>query len=194
MIEYYSLKIDDNLMIKLPLVETDDISYYSLNIMGMHKLNKKLAELLHQEILNHNIIPEVILTVEAKAIGLVEQLSDLFGIEKYTVVRKSKKSYMKNPISSKGTSIISKDNVYWLDEEDLIYLKGKKVIFCDDVISSGGTIEAVKKILDKHGIIVKAYVTALTEGTDWKDIDGVKVIKLGHFPLPEKKLAGEKND
>jgi len=125
---------------------------------------------------------------------LVEQLTGFFNLDKYYVVRKQKKSYMNNPISSNGSSIISKNNIYWLDEDDIKSLIGKNLIFCDDVISTCGTIEAVKKILNKYDVKVEAYATVLSEGTDWLSIDGIEVVKLGHFPLPGKESNGETND
>ena len=194
MTKHYKLSVTQNLTLELPLIKDKDLLYYSFNILGNQKLNKILASLLHESLIKKNIVPDTILTVEAKAIGLVEQLSTLFGIEKYCVIRKSKKSYMTNPISSNGTSIISRENVYWLDENDLNYLKGKRVIFCDDVISTGGTIKAISQMLEKYNIRFEAYVAAMTEGTDWKNLFGTEVIKIGHFPLPERYFLGEKND
>ncbi|MFW5983115.1 MAG: phosphoribosyltransferase family protein [bacterium] len=192
--EFYKLKINKNHVMKLPLVTTKDVSFYSFNLMGRQKINNVLAQDLYERIKANHINPTSIITVESKAIGLVEHLAELLNVDRYIIVRKERKAYMDNPISSMSKSITSGKNIYWIDKSDLEYLENNDVIFCDDVISTGGTIEGVNALLEGYNVNVLSYVTAFTEGHDQDRFNGIDIIKIGSFPLPDSRNKGIKHD
>lgn len=188
MINSYKLNLTPNLLVELPLVITENLSYYSFNMLGMSRWNSEVARYLYEKnlYLLNGEKPDVIITVESKAIGLTEQLSKLYNIEKYIVVRKSQKSYMKNPLSYNGDTIISGKSTYWIDGDDLNYLKNKKIIICDDVISTGATINVILDIIKSANCKPLLMCCALTEGIIWQQINGINVVSCAHIPLPNK--------
>ena len=123
---------------------------------------------------------DVTLTPEAKSIPIAHMLGKVSG-KPYIVLRKEYKPYMGNAISTETLSITTgKAQHLFLDEKDLVLIKGKRVILLDDVISTGSTLQGMHLIVDKAGAITAREVGILTEGdrAEWRD-----VLSLGHLPL-----------
>jgi len=59
-------------------------------------------------------------------------------------------------------------------------IEGKKVLVVDDVISTGSTLEAMRKLMEMAGAIIVKEVAIFTEG-DPKEWGGIT--SLGHLPL-----------
>jgi adenine phosphoribosyltransferase len=129
--------------------------------------------------------PDVYLTVEAKAIALTHELSVFAGNERYVVLRKSRKSYMTNPMKFVGNSITSGEQEYWLESSDAEFLANKKVAIVDDVMSTGGTAKVLLEVLASLNSKPEFFFVALTEGDDRDEFDGIPVISLANIPLPE---------
>lgn len=111
-------------------------------------------------------VPEfdVILTPEAKSIPLAYELSRQSG-KKYAVARKGVKVYMSDPISVTVQSITTKaSQTLYLGSEDAEILKGKRVLVVDDVISTGESLEAIRKLNEAAGGIEVAACAVLAEG------------------------------
>lgn len=178
--DYYDIKIG-NCSRRLKLVKSDTISYYSFNMMGDAELNKEAAIELAKLIKNI----DVIVTVESKAIGLAEEVSQLLGFKRYIIVRKTKKSYMDNIVSVSGDTIISGSANYYLDGCDVDYLKDKRILVLDDVISTGGTIDAIYRLLSKCNLNIVSFACVCFEGKKTTEIHQIPVLSCAFFPLPE---------
>lgn len=127
-------------------------------------------------------VPEfdIILTPEAKSIPLAYELSRQSG-KKYVVARKGVKVYMSNPVEVSVTSITTqKEQHLYLGEEDAELLVGKKVLIVDDVVSTGESLIAVRKLVEKAGGIEAASCFVLAEGDA---ADRTDVIYLEKLPL-----------
>lgn len=178
--EFYKIRIG-NCERLLPLIKGDKFSYYSFNMLGDTELNKEAAKQLASMLSD----TDVVLTVESKAIALAQEVSSILNHPKYIVVRKSRKSYMKGEVSVSGNTIISGNTSYFLDGQDIEYLKGKKIAIVDDVISTCGTIDAIYRLFSKCGLEIYKIACVLCEGTITKDFNGVKVESCGFIPLLE---------
>lgn len=87
---------------------------------------------------------DVILTAESKGIPLAYEMSRQSGV-KYILARKSAKLYMYNPIGVDVKSITTaRLQTLYLDQHDLEYLHGKRVLVVDDVISTGESLNALE--------------------------------------------------
>ena len=148
-----------------------------LNILGDTSLTEAVA---HALVARLPAEAELLVTPEAKSIPLVYAMSVKSGLP-YIVLRKSRKPYMSGAISSEVISITTNQpQTLWMDGRDIENVRGKKVVFVDDVISTGSTLKGARVLLEKAGGEITASAAILTEGDnpDWKD-----VIALGNLPV-----------
>ena len=127
-------------------------------------------------------VPEcdVFLTAESKGIPLAYEMSRQSGIN-YILARKSAKLYMKKPVEVDVKSITtSQIQTLVLDECDIEKLKGKRVVIVDDVISTGESLNAMEKLVEKAGGNVVGRAAVLAEGDAAKRDD---IIFLEPLPL-----------
>lgn len=128
------------------------------------------------------ICPEhdVVVTAEAKGIPLCYEMARQ-GCKNYVVARKGVKVYMRNPIEVSVKSITTEnEQKLYLGEGDANFIKGKRVLIVDDVISTGQSLEAIEELVNKAGgnIVGKAAVLAEGDARGRKDI-----IYLEELPL-----------
>jgi len=180
------LDLSPDFSLKMPLTCIDgetNFHIYSFNLMGKAKYNTALAELLSKAL--KNIDFDVIVCAESKSIALTQELSRILNMEKYIVIRKSHKSYMSGAVYAQVKSITTDaPQTLWLDGEDAEYLKNRKILIFDDVISTGSTLDGLYSLLDAYKAQITANACILTEATPWTEYNGIPVISLGHLPLP----------
>ena len=122
---------------------------------------------------------DCLITAESKGIPLAYEMSRQSG-KKYLLARKSIKLYMHNPVEVSVKSITTaKVQTLYLDGDDLAYLKGKRVLLVDDVISTGESIHALEQLAEKAEAKVVGKMAVLAEG-DAKDRDDIVYLE----PLP----------
>ena len=91
------------------------------------------------------------------------------------------KAYMKNPIWVEDESITTAGKQrLGLSDFDVQKIRGKKVLILDDVISTGGSLLAMEKLVDKAGGQVIGKAAVLAEGDAAKRTD---IIFLKELPL-----------
>ena len=128
------------------------------------------------------ICPEhdVVVTAEAKGIPLCYEMARQ-GCRNYVIARKGVKVYMRNPIDAEVDSITTANHQkLYLGENDAEFLKDKRGLIVDDVISTGNSLKALENLVKKTGanIVGKAAVLAEGDAKDRKDI-----IFLEELPL-----------
>lgn len=123
---------------------------------------------------------DYIMTAECKGIPLAYAMSRQTGIP-YVVARKSIKGYMTDPISVSVKSITTAaQQTLYLDTEKAGWLKGKRVLLLDDVISTGESIEALVALTEQAGGIVAGKAAVLAEGNA---ADRTDILYLEPLPL-----------
>lgn len=140
----------------------------------------EMTEKVASELLK--ICPEhdVVVTAEAKGIPLCYEMAKQ-GCRNYVVARKGVKVYMRNPIDADVDSITTANHQkLFFGENDAEFLKNKRVLIIDDVISTGNSLKALENLVEKTGakIVGKAAVLAEGDAKDRKDI-----IFLEELPL-----------
>jgi adenine phosphoribosyltransferase len=182
----YRVHLDENTPVDLPLIMTrPDFGIYAFILIGRQHLNAVAAHALCERIRESGRAFDLLLTAEAKALGMVEQLATVLGHERYVVARKSIKTYMQEPVTIRVKSITDeKVQTFCLDGEERELLKGKRICFVDDVVSQGGTLKAVFQLASIVGFEVSLIACVLTEGEKRTDYQGVPLISLDHIPLP----------
>ena len=124
---------------------------------------------------------DVILTAESKGIPLGYEMARQSG-KPYVVARKSVKLYMSEPISVTVKSITTAaEQTLYLSAEKSEMIRGKKVLVVDDVISTGESLKALEKLVERAGGEVSAKTAVLAEGDAAERTDIVFLEKLPLF-------------
>jgi adenine phosphoribosyltransferase len=149
-----------------------------LNILGDTELTQASARALAKKMAKLSY--DVLVTAEAKSIPLAYALS-VETNKPYVILRKSYKPYMGDALSAETLSITTgKPQTLYLDEKDLQFMAGKRVVIVDDVISTGSTLQGMRLLIQKAGGELAGEAAIFTEGerSQWENI-----ISLGHLPV-----------
>ncbi len=124
---------------------------------------------------------DVVITAESKGLQLAHVTARELGQPYYAVCRKSKKLYMQDGIEAKVQSITTgAEQTLYLSKHDVDLIRGKKVAIVDDVISTGGSLLGIEKIVEMAGGIIYKKAFVLAEGDASKRDD---VVYLATIPL-----------
>ncbi len=178
MAETYELKVA-GLTRQLPLCPLSDELYIAAFVMFSDvELTVACAKALLEKVPDF----DVIVTAESKGIPLAYEMSRQCG-KKYIPARKMKKLYMKNAQCVEVRSITT-DAVQhlYLSGDDMDYMKGKKVLIVDDVISTGESLRALETLVEAAGgnICCKAAVLAEGDAAERKDILFLEKLPIFH--------------
>lgn len=155
---------------ELPIIKLSyDLSIASFVISGDTEIVRKTAPIIAKK------LPEVdfIVTAEAKGIPLAYEISRILNLNEYVVARKSIKAYMEEPIEVEINSITTTNSQkLYLNNQDAKKIKGKRIALVDDVISTGQSLKALERLVEKAGgkVLAKAAILAEGDAKDRKDI------------------------
>jgi adenine phosphoribosyltransferase len=176
--ETYSVEVA-GLSRALPLFEVaPGLRIAVLNILGDTELVDRCAKALVERL--DGVDHEVLVTAEAKSIPLICAMAVESG-KQYVVLRKAYKPYMGETTQAETVSITTgRPQTLYLDEKDRMVVSGRRVALVDDVISTGSTLDGMRKVMQISGAEVVAEAAIFTEGSedDWEG-----VVSLGHLPL-----------
>jgi adenine phosphoribosyltransferase len=173
----YTLKVA-GLERELPLCPLNDELYIgAFVIFGDVELTCACA----RELLK--IAPEhdVMITSESKGIPLIYEMARQAGENKYVVARKMHKLYMSDTFACEVNSITTaKKQTLYLDGKDAEFMRGKRVLIVDDVISTGDSLRAIEELVEHAGGNIVGKMAILAEGNakDRNDIKFLEVLPL----------------
>jgi adenine phosphoribosyltransferase len=178
--EYYTLKVA-GLERKLPICKVDEeISIAAFIMFSDTELTVRCAEELARRVPDF----DVIVTAESKGIPLAYEMAKIMKKE-YMVARKHAKLYMLAPVEVRVKSISTKSvQSLCLDLRDMERLDGKEILIVDDVISTGGSLNAIKDLLEQTGGTVVGQAAVLAEGDA---IGRGDIIYLAELPIIKNK-------
>ncbi len=189
--EFYKLKVL-GLERDLPILKAPSGIYIAgFNPVGdmeiLIKAGKKLANIIKKNNINYDII----LTTELKGLPIAQEVAKNLKCD-YVALRKEKKCYMLNPTEISGESITSGKSKYYISQLDLNKLKGKNVIFVDDVFSTGSTFQHMLDFAHREKFNISAGMYMLREGKGNKNELSFNYLDIpfyacGYLPLPEVK-------
>ena len=175
--------------------------FYTMNIAGLERQlplcpvtedlyigaficfgDAELTEACGRELLK--LVPQeeydYLFTAEAKSIPLIHEMARQSGAKKYFIARKGPKAYMPAPLCVEDQSITTAAvQKLYLGRDDADLIRGKRILLVDDVISTGGSLKAMEKLVDMAGGTVVGRIAVLAEG-DAKNRDDIKFLA----PLP----------
>ena len=174
---FYRIKVA-GLERDLPLCPiSDTLNIGAFVLFGDVELTERSAEELCKLAPEH----DVMITAESKGIPLIHAMCRITGKNRYILARKSVKLYMKDVIECSTKSITTSNvQTLYLDGADAEYIRGKRVLIVDDVISTGGSLLSLENLVAQAGGEVVAKMTILAEG-DAADRDDI--IFLEKLPL-----------
>ena len=163
----------DRDLILFPVDEKTEIAAFIM--FGDVEVTEKAASELLKLCPEH----DVVVSAEAKGIPLCYEMARQ-GCRQYVIARKSIKVYMRNCAKVSVKSITtSKVQTLYLGEDDVEFLKGKRVLIVDDVISTGESLRAMEELMKVCEAEVVGKAAVLAEGAA-KDRDDIIYLE----PLP----------
>ena len=163
----------------LPLCPIGENLYIGAFILfGDVELTEKCAQALYEKAPEH----DVMITAESKGIPLIHAMCAASGKNRYVLARKSVKLYMKDVVACETQSITTaaKQTLY-IDGDDAAYMKGKRVLIVDDVISTGGSLVSLENLVRLAGGEIVGKMTILAEGDAAERDDIIFLEKLPLF-------------
>ncbi len=160
-------------LIRYPVNDKLDIAAFIM--FGDVEVTEKAAAELLKRCPEH----DVVVSAEAKGIPLCYEMARQ-GCREYVIARKSVKVYMRNCVDVAVNSITTAEvQRLYLGDSDVQFLKDKRVLIVDDVISTGESLAALEELMNKIGVNVVGKACVLAEG-DAKDRDDIIFLE----PLP----------
>jgi len=163
----------------LPLCPiSDKLMIGAFVIFGDPELTTACAAALVERCPEH----DVLITAESKGIPLICEMARMQGNRRYVLARKAPKLYMKDVFSAEVRSITTdhKQTLY-LDGKDAEYMKGKRIVIVDDVISTGESLHALEELVNKAGGNIVGRMAILAEGDATRRDDLIYLEKLPLF-------------
>ena len=164
----------------LPICKvSDDLYIGAFVIFGDPELTVAAAG----ELLKKAPAYDYLITAEAKGIPLAHEMARQNGDKKYILARKAPKLYMSGVFESTVHSITTaKEQRLYLDTADAELMRGKRILIVDDVISTGESLTALEKLVERAGGNIVGRMAILAEGDaqDRGDILYLEKLPLFH--------------
>ena len=163
----------------LPICKvSDDLYIGAFVIFGDVELTVKSAAALLEKAPEYDYM----ISAEAKGIPLIHEMARQSGQNKYFLARKAPKLYMSGVFDVSVRSITTaKEQHLYLDKADADMMKGKRILIVDDVISTGESLTAIEKLVEKAGGIICGRMAILAEGDAQQRDDIIYLEKLPLF-------------
>lgn len=162
----------------LPICEVNEhLDIAGFVIFGDVELTVKTAEALVQRLPEH----DVMITAESKGIPLIHEMARQSGVNRYILARKAPKLYMTDVFTVEVNSITTDHKqILCIDGKDAEFMRGKRVVVVDDVISTGESLKALETLVEKAGGNIVGKLAILAEGDAAKRDD---ITYLEELPL-----------
>jgi adenine phosphoribosyltransferase len=160
---------------RLPIVSiSPKVKIASVNLLGdrvfVEKISKEIKKMLEKVSFDYLVGPEV------KVVPVLQELSRLLKKDRYVVCRKSIHGYMVSPVKSKTKEPLV------INGEDVVILKGSRVVILDDVTTTGNTIRTVESLVVGAGATVVKEIAIFTQG-EAKTYFGKNFLSLANLPI-----------
>lgn len=140
---------------------SDNLSIAAFIIFGDVELTCACAAELLKKAPEH----DVLVTAEAKSIPLIHEMARQSGVNEYVIARKAPKLYMEDILTVTVRSITTaNEQTLCIGKREKNMINGKRVLIVDDVISTGESLTAVEKLVEKAGGNIVGRMSVLAEG------------------------------
>lgn len=162
----------------LPIVAvSDEISIAFLKLYGDPELVEAIIDAMTPQVSGE---VELLAGPEAGAVLLTHLLAEQLGLP-YVIARKKRKPYMVSPLSVALDSITTTgEQRLFIDDEDALLMAGKNIAIIDEVVSTGGTLTAMRDLIAQAGGTTAQVCAVAVEGDERRDV--TSLIHLPIFP------------
>ena len=151
----------------------DNMNIAAFILFGDVELTERCAAELYKKAPEH----DVMITAESKGIPLIHAMCRNSGKNRYILARKSIKLYMRDVVKCEVQSITtSAKQTLYTNGDDAEYMKGKRVLIVDDVISTGGSLHALESLVEQSGGQIVGKMAILAEG-DAQERDDIQYLE-----------------
>ena len=180
--QVWKVRLDEDYEISLPLMDLGDgFRIYSFDMTGEAEWNRHAAAALKKKLEGFEF--DSFVTVQTKSSGLAQEMAR--DGKRYLELRKACKGFMCEPKHVSVQSITTKNRQELrIGREKYEPIVGKKLCFVDDVVSTGGTIDAMLALAREIGFEISVIACVLTEGERRTKYQGIPLVCLDHIPLP----------
>jgi adenine/guanine phosphoribosyltransferase-like PRPP-binding protein len=142
---------------------------------------------------------ERIVGIPTMGLEYARATAEALGHDGYTALGFSRKFWFDDALSEPAASITSgAGKRMYLDPGLRDEVRGRRVVLVDDVISTGGTVAAAVRLMQRAGAEVAGVVVGLTEGHAWRETLAAfgdawadhRVRATGHLPIFEAVPGG----
>ncbi len=176
-LETYPITVG-NVTRHVPLVETlPGMRIPLIEFLGDTELVEEAARLLKERVPEE---AEMLFSLECSPVPLVHRLAQLTELP-YVVARKRRRAYMEDPLIQEVPSLtLGASDTLWLDRRWAERIMNRKVALVMDVVSSGGTMKALDRLVQRAGGKVVGRLAVFQQGK--REFDG-EVDYLYEIPI-----------
>ncbi|MDY0830177.1 phosphoribosyltransferase family protein [Microbacterium sp. BG28] len=154
--------------ITLPIIPVSDDLSIALMMVIDHGV--RFAELAGRELAEHFADAGVDVVVAPATLGIpvAIEVTRALGLDDYVILQKTRKVHLGDALEEPVHAITSTTGAaLLLDRARLSSVAGKRVLFVDDVISSGSSSGAALRLLARAGAEIVGIGALLAEGEGW---------------------------
>jgi adenine phosphoribosyltransferase len=179
-VEYYTLNLY-GLTRKLPLVHASrQTKLANFSLLGDIELVDVLADAYTQKL--NALSFDYLVAGGVKVVPLVHGIAKRLGHKRFVVCRKRVKPYMVDPVIFRPPSNFPKHvHPLIINGTDVTFLKNKKVVVIDDVVSTGMTMHLLHMLMKHIGALVVASAAVLRQGEQFTTLKDF--IYVGEIPI-----------
>ncbi|MCM1221847.1 MAG: adenine phosphoribosyltransferase [Lachnospiraceae bacterium] len=159
---------------QLPVVPiSDEFSIAVVDMLVQHQLVLPAAMELQDQINAKKLKFDVIVAPECKSIPLAYELATDYDCD-LVILRKSEKKYNQDFLAYPVKSITTEGvQLLHLNEIDATKLTGKYCLILDDVVSTGGTLDSIKRMMEIVQCTVVGVAAVAAEGNAADEYPGL---------------------
>lgn len=173
--------------ITLPIVPVSDELSIALMIVIDHGVS--FVDTAGAELAERFAGADVDIVVAPATLGIpiAIAVSRALGLDDYLILQKSRKVHLGDALEAPVHAITSTtSSALLLDRARLHAVQGRRVLFVDDVISTGSSVQAALALLESAGAEIAGIGALLVEGEGWPEVLAPyedRLVALGRIPV-----------
>ncbi|MFT4212254.1 MAG: phosphoribosyltransferase family protein [Microbacterium sp.] len=173
--------------VELPIVAVSPDLSIALMMVIDHGV--RFVETAGEELAGHFAAarPEVVVAPATLGIPVAIAVTRALGLDDYVILQKTRKVHLGDALEAPVHAITSTSGqALLLDRARLGDVAGHRVLFVDDVISTGSSSGAALALLEEAGAEIVGVGALLAEGDGWPDALSAyedRLFALGRIPL-----------